>query len=168
MCIPLLALLALGLGGCLVSRQPLIAPGEAAFPLPDLASAERLKPKGETEWEHDTNQAARRAGSSYIVTDEDGEEMELTLKRIGQTTFVAQSKSKEGDYVYGLLVFNSGKIYEYGVDCPDFAAEEAQRYGIVAKPDSDDCTVTSIEGLEAGYLAYLRKGGKPSGVYVLR
>ena len=42
--IVLLAALALGLGGCLVSEAPLIAPGEAAFPLPDLTSAERFKP----------------------------------------------------------------------------------------------------------------------------
>jgi hypothetical protein len=166
--IPLLALLALGLGGCLVSQEPLIAPGEAAFPLADLASAERLRPKGETEWEHDANEGARRAGSSYIVTHEDGDEIELTLKRIAQNIFIAQSKSKEGGYIYGLLVFDTDRIYEYGVDCPDFNAEEAQRYGIVASKDSDDCTVTSAQGLAAGYLAYLKKGHKPSGVYVLR
>jgi hypothetical protein len=166
--IALLTGIALGLSGCLVSQDPLVAPGEAAFPLADLASAERLRPKGETDWEHDDNEAARRTGSSYIVTHEDGEEMELTLKRIAQNTFIAQSKTKEGEYIYGLLVFGPDRIYEYGVDCPDFNAEEAQRYGIVSSKDSDDCTVSSVEGLAAGYLAYLKKGHKPSGVYVFR
>ena len=96
--------------------------------------------------------------------------MELTLKRIAQNTFIAQSKSKDkdGEYIYGLLVFEPDRIYEYGVDCPDFTAEEAQRYGIVHDKDSDDCTVTSAQGLADAYLAYLKKGRKPSGLYLLR
>jgi hypothetical protein len=32
----------------------------------------------------------------------------------------------------------------------------------------DDCSVTSAQGLAAGYLAQLQKGSKPSGAYVLR
>ena len=43
-CLALLAALALGLSGCLVSQFPIIAPGEAAFPLADRVSAERFKP----------------------------------------------------------------------------------------------------------------------------
>lgn len=33
---------------------------------------------------------------------------------------------------------------------------------------ADDCSVTSAQGLAAGYLAQLQKGSKPSGAYVLR
>lgn len=165
--IVLLAALALGLGGCLVSEAPLIAPGEAAFPLPDRTSAERFKPKGDSDWEHDANESAYRAGSSYVVTHEDGDEMELTLKRIAPDTFIAQTKSKDSGYLYGLLVFKGNEIYEYAVDCTDFEPAELQRYGIV-KNDSDDCTVTSAQGLADGYLAYLQKGKRPNGAYVLR
>jgi len=164
--IVLLAVLALGLSGCLVSEGPLIAPSEAAFPLPDHATAERFKPGESGGWEHDTNESAYRADTSYIVTHEDGDEMELTLKRIAQNTFIAQTKGKEGGYLYGLLVFEGNTIYEYAIDCDDFSPTEQQRYGLVKK--DDDCSVTSAQGLAAGYLAQLQKGGKPSGTYVLR
>jgi hypothetical protein len=43
-----------------------------------------------------------------------------------------------------------------------------QRYGIVHDKDGDDCTVSSAQGLADAYLAYLKKGPKPSGLYVLR
>jgi len=42
------------------------------------------------------------------------------------------------------------------------------RYGIVHDKDGDDCTVSSAQGLADAYLAYLKKGPKPSGLYVLR
>ncbi|GEM_PF-3533131 len=161
-----LAAVLLGLSGCLVSQGPLIGSGEAAFPLADRVSAERFKP-GDNGWEHDANESAYRSGSGYVVTHEGGDEMELTLKRIAQNTFIAQTRSSEGEYMYGLLVFKGNEIYEYNVDCSDFDDSEIERYGIVRK-DSDDCTVTSSEGLSAAYLAYLQKGGKPSGAYVLR
>jgi hypothetical protein len=167
LCIAVLAALTLGLSGCLVSERPLIAAGDAAFPLPDRVSAERFKP-GDNGWEHDTNETAYRAGASYVVTHEDGEEMELTLERIAQNTFIAQTKASDGGYMYGLLVFDGGRIFEYNVDCSDFDAAESQRYGIVKKGDSDDCTVTSTRGLAAAYIAYLQQNKKPSGLYVLR
>jgi hypothetical protein len=162
----LLAALALGLSGCLVSQFPIIAPGEAAFPLADRVSAERFKPGDNNNWEHDTNESAYRAGAGYVVTHENGEEMELTLKRIAQNTFIAQTKGKEGGYLYGLLVSEGNTIYEYAIDCDDFSPEEQQRYGLVKQ--DDDCSVTSVQGLAAGYLAQLQKSGKPSGAYVLR
>jgi hypothetical protein len=165
-CLALLAALALGLSGCLVSQFPIIAPGEAAFPLADRVSAERFKPGENNSWEHDANESAYRAGAGYVVTHENGDEMELTLKRIAQNTFIAQTKEKEGDYLYGLLVFEGNTIYEYAIDCDDFSLAEQQQYGLVKK--DDDCSVTSAQGLAAGYLAQLQKGSKPSGAYVLR
>jgi hypothetical protein len=90
--------------------------------------------------------------------------MELTLKRIAQNTFIAQTKGKEGDYLYGLLVFEGNTIYEYAIDCDDFSLAEQQQYGLVKK--DDDCSVTSAA--PPVYLAQLQKGSKPSGAYVLR
>ena len=72
-------------------------------------------PARTTGWEHDANESAYRAGAGYVVTHENGDEMELTLKRIAQNTFIAQTKGKEGDYLYGLLVFEGNTIYEYAV-----------------------------------------------------
>ncbi|HLJ22183.1 MAG TPA: hypothetical protein VKU84_18390 [Stellaceae bacterium] len=166
--IALLAVLALGLSGCLVSEGPLVAPGEAAFPLPDRASAERLSPNSDnTGWQHQANDSAYRSGSAYIVKRENSDdEMELTLKRIAENTFIAQTKGGEGGYLYGLLVFQGNTIYEYDVDCDDFDEGEARRYGLVKK--DEDCTVTSAQGLAAGYLAQLQKGRKPDTAYVLR
>ncbi len=159
--------LALGLSGCLVSEEPLVAPGEAAFPLPDRASAERFHPDGNNGWAHEANDTAYRAGAAYIVTRENGDEMEMTLKRIAQDTFIAQAKGSDGGYLYGFLVFKGSTIYEYAPDCEDFDAGEMQRYGIVKKSDGDDCTVSSAQGLAAAYLDYLRKGKGASTAYVL-
>ena len=64
-----MAALALGLSGCLVSQDPLIAPSEVAFPLPDRVTAERFKPGESGGWEHDTNESAYRAGSSPEVDE---------------------------------------------------------------------------------------------------
>src|SRR6516225_6246576 len=88
--IAFLAALTLGLSGCLVSQTPIIAPGEAAFPMPDRVNAQHFK-QGDNGWEYDFDQTAYRAGSSYIVTHSDGDS-EVTLKRIAQDTFIAQSK----------------------------------------------------------------------------
>ena len=163
--IALFTVLALGLGGCLVSEGPIIAPGEAAFPLPDRASAERFT-LSDNNWTHQAYDSAYRSGSGYVVTREDGDEMEMTLKRIAQNTFIAQIKGSEG-YMYGLLVFQGNTIYEYAPDCEDFNAAEMQRYGLVKK-DGDDCTVTSAQGLAAAYLAQLQKGLRAGTAYVLR
>lgn len=166
--IALLAVLAVGLSGCLVSEDPIITSGEAAFPLPDRVSAERLKPGENGGWQHDADETAYRSGTGYVVTHEGGDEMELTLKRIAQNTFIAQTKSGDGGFMYGLLVFQGNTIYEYGIDCDDFSPSELQRYGLLKKDDGDDCTVTSAQGLAAGYLAQLQKGKNPNGAYVLR
>jgi hypothetical protein len=170
--VTLLAALTLALSGCLVSEGPLVGPGDAAFPLPDRVSAERFHPDGNNGWTHEAYDNAYRSGSAYIVTHENGDQIEVTLKRIGQNTFIAQSRSGkgEGGYMYGLLVFEgNGTIYEYQVDCGDFDAGEQQRYGLIKKPDSDaDCTVTSAQGLAAAYLAYQRKGKAPDIAYTLR
>ncbi len=164
--IALLAAVTLGLSGCLVSEEPLIAPGEAAFPLPNQASAERFKP-GDNGWEHDEDDSARRDGSRYVLTTPSGA-MELTFRRIAENTYMVQSRTDpNADYIYGLIVVDGGKVYEYGIDCTDFDATELLSYGIVKK-DNDDCTVTSANGLAAGSLAVLRKGKKPNGLYVLR
>lgn len=160
------AALALCLGGCLVSEAPLILAGEAAYPLADKVNAERLRPEG-GKWEHDSNESAYRSGAAYVMVHEDRTESELLLKRIAQNTFVAQTKSDQGGYMYGLLTFEGSTIYEYDLDCEDFDAAERGRYGLVAK-EGDDCVVTSIQGLATGYLAKLQAGRKPSGAYVLR
>jgi hypothetical protein len=39
---------------------------------------------------------------------------------------------------------------------------------LVAVKDSDDCAANSAQGLAEGYLAQLKKGRKPGGLYVLR
>jgi hypothetical protein len=162
----LAAALALCLGGCLVSEAPLIATGEAAYPLADKVTAERVKPNGD-KWEHDVDDSAYRSGPYYIMVNEDGRESELLLKRIAQNTFIAQVRTDRESYMYGLLVFEGGTIYEYDVECDEFDAAERARYGLVAK-DGDDCAVTSIQGLGAAYLARVQAGGKPSGAYLLR
>jgi hypothetical protein len=164
--VALLAVLALGLSGCLVSEGPLIAPGDAAFPLPDRASAERFTFGDDKKWAHQANDTAYRAGSGYVVTREDGDEMEMTLKHIAQNTFIAQVKNGDGGYMYGLLVFQGNTIYEYAPDCEDFTEVEKQRFGLVKK--DDDCTVTSVQGLADAYLAQLQKGIHAGTSYVLR
>ena len=167
--IAFLAALTLGLSGCLVSEGPLVGPGEAAFPLQDRVKAERFTPNTDNSgWTHQAYDSAYRSGSAYVVTRENSDDqMELTLKRIAQNTFIAQTKGGEGGYLYGLLVFQGDTIYEYDIDCEDFNASELQRYGLVKK-DESDCTVTSAQGLAAAYLAQLQKGRRASTAYVLR
>lgn len=159
--------LTLGLSGCLVSEDSLISPGEAAFPLPDRVTAERFT-FTDNNWTHAAYDTAYRSGSGYIVKRENSDdEMVLTLKRIWQNTFIAQTAGQDGGYMYGLLVFEGSTIYEYAPDCEDFSAAELQRYGLVMK-EGDDCTVTSAQGLAAAYLAQLQKGIRPGTAYVLR
>ncbi len=165
-CSALLAALAFALSGCLVSEGPLIGPGEAAFPLPDRASAERFTYGDDKRWAHQAYDSAYRSGSGYVVTREDGDEMEMTLKRIAQDTFIAQTKNPDGGYMYGLLVFQGNTIYEYAPDCEDFTAAEKQRFGLIQK--DDDCTVTSVRGLADAYITQLQKGIRSGTSYVLR
>ena len=164
--IAFLGALTLGLSGCLVSEGPLIGPADAAFPLPDRVSAERFTFGDDKKWAHQANDSAYRSGSGYVVTREDGDEMEMTLKRIAQNTFIAQVKNSDGGYMYGLLVFQGNTIYEYAPDCEDFTAAEKQRFGLVQK--DDDCTVTSVQGLADAYAGQLGKGIQAGTSYVLR
>lgn len=165
--IVVLAALTLGLGGCLVSERPLVSPSEAAFPLPDRASAERFTLNADNNgWNHQAYDSAYRSGSTYVIKRENSDgEMVLTFKRIAENTFIAQDGS-DGGYMYGLLVFQGKTIYEYDVDCDEFNDAEKQRYGFITK--DEDCTVTSAQGLAAAYLAKLQAGHRPSTAYVLR
>lgn len=164
-----IVLLTLGLSGCLVSEDPLIAPEEAAFPLPDRVSAERFSPGSESNgWTHQAYDSAYRSGSTYIVKREGSEdETVLTFKRIAQNTFIVQTGSGDGGYMYGLLVLKGDTLYEYDIDCEDFNAAEMQRYGLFKK-DGDDCGVTSAQGLAEAYLDRLQSGRRPDTAYVVR
>jgi hypothetical protein len=141
--VALLAALTLGLSGCLVSEGPLIAPGEAAFPLPDRVNAERFSPNSDKNgWTHQAYDSAYRSGSTYVVKREGSDdETVLTFKRVAPNTFIAQANGSEGGYMYGLLVFQGNTLYEYDIDCEDFDDAEMPRYGLVKK-DGGDCTVT--------------------------
>lgn len=159
--------LALGLSGCLVSQAPLIAPGEAAFPLPDGARAEHLICGSEGACEVQGESTARRSSTGYVLKIEgQDDEGEFLLKPISQTAFIAQAKTEEG-YLYGLLVFDSRTINQYDVECQDFSGDELQRYGLSPK-EGKDCTVASIDGLASAYLAFLKRSPKPSEAYILR
>jgi len=111
---------------------------------------------------------ARRSGAHYILRNEEqDEEIEFVLKPISRDTFIAQAKTEDGGYLYGLLVFDGRTINKYDVECRDFGSDELQRYGLSPK-EGDDCTVTSIEGLASAYLAFLKRNPKPSEAYILR
>ena len=163
----LLTVLTLGLGGCLVSESPLIGPGEAAFPLPDRVTAERFT-LTDDKWTHEAYDSAYRSGAGYVVKRENSDdETVLTFKRIAQNTFIAQTESGDGGYMYGLLVLKGDTLYEYDLDCEDFNAAEMQRYGLFKK-DGDNCGVTSAQGLAGAYLDQLQRGRRPNTAYVLR
>jgi hypothetical protein len=160
--------LVLGLSGCLVSQAPLIAPGEAAFPLPDGARAEHLTCGSEEPCETQGESTTRRSGAGYVLRNEgQDEEVEFLLKAISRNAFIAQTKTEEGGYLYGLLVVDGRTVNKYDVECQDFSSDDQQRYGLSPK-DGDDCTVTSIEGLTSAYLAFLKRSPKPSEAYILR
>ena len=119
---PVLAVLlsALVLAGCYISKQPLIVPAAADYPIADAAHFDAYTPAG-SGWRKLVGRTVRRAGGYYVYV-EDGRpkpSLPFLLKRVAPNLYVAQlSDRASGEFAYELIRFAGTPAIQYHGTCP--------------------------------------------------
>lgn len=114
----------LALTGCYVSKQPLITPATADYPVPDGAHFAAFVPAG-AKWLAHGGRTLRRSGAYYVYVDDRGGKPSLPflLKRIRPGLFVAQlsdnaDPAQAREHAYELIDFDGKTAIQYSGTCP--------------------------------------------------
>ncbi len=132
------------LGGCFVSKSPLINPDNAVYPIQSITLYEESG--GE-----DGTVTLVRSGDVYLdVSGED--ESEYQLLEIDENLYLAQMRVEgddDGDsWIYGILQFQGDKFQILAPLCRDVPESELNSIGIAKGADEYSCAISSLEQLE--------------------
>jgi hypothetical protein len=166
--------LAMALGACFESAQPLIAPGNADFPFNTgvrYTFYEWDKDKG--IWQPSETGTVNREGDHYVQLDDGGlvkDAKPFLLKSIGNGYFVAQQPN-EMVYVYDLLRIQGDIVYQYGMPCTD-ADKTFADDGLLDSFTKDTqygntCTVSDFDKLTQVLRTIAKDRPQPQGMYAL-
>jgi len=164
--------LAIALGACFESVQPLIAAKDADFPFTSTfryTLYEWDKEKG--TWQPSETGTVNRDGDHYVQLDDGGlvkEAKPFLLKSIGNGYFVAQQPNN-AVYIYDLVRIQGDIVYQYGMPC----TEADQKYADQGLLDSFmkdaqfgyTCRVSSFEKLAQVLRAIANDRPQPQGMY---
>ena len=152
---------ALGLGGCLVSEEPVLdAASGSARPLPpgDYVSCP-LDPEKDDDCQ--ALSVADGGGGLYKMTADDEDPVGMRFRRVGRNAYAVQSDEGGDDYVYYYGAGDAKRFLLTMMMCSDLPA--SLRDGLIAAGDleteDDDystCTVKTLKGLTASAKAYYR------------
>jgi hypothetical protein len=157
----LVVLACIALASCFTSKEPLIGPGDAAFPYERIDFAEVGQPDNPQTWTHQ--------GDAYVwrpKPDEDGEAL-VRLKAIGDGLYLVQLEypgEKGTERLYGVIRADLAamRVYSYATIKPD-AFEPLPGLSLC---DSSVC----IDDVDA-YLGYAKSliaaGTPPEAEYVI-
>jgi hypothetical protein len=168
------ALLALGLSGCYVSKQPFITAANADYPLKDGARFAAFLPRGK-DWRPDKGRTVRRIGDHYVYAN-DGETEQsppFLFKRIARNRYVAQMSDssdprKVTEFYYQLIVFDGTTAIQYQATCnprPEWLTR-----GLIEKTEdtsTERCLFSSLDKL-ATVLQEAAKNAAPEAKFVLK
>jgi hypothetical protein len=157
----LAAILSFGLGGCFVSTDPLISPAASDHPWAALRGQHFDWEDG--KWKLHGAVSLSREGAYYVLKSDDSDEaMRFLLHHIGPDRYIAQaedlSDKAHPTYVYGLIVVEGNRIYEYGFD------DQSSQCGVPGidppalhlRPSDDGCGVTSLDALTTIFRALMK------------
>lgn len=154
-------LLPLTLGGCFVSSDPLISPATADYPWSALRGQHFEWDDG--SWKLKGVASLKRDGDDYVLTsDETDEAMRFLLRRFEPDHYIAQAADRSDEdhpsYIYGLIVVEGNRIYEYGFD------DQSSQCGVQGidpgalhlRPSDDGCGVPSLDAIATIFRALMK------------
>ena len=168
------ALFSFGLTGCFVSPTPLIAPGEAEFPVATPKVVDDMHADGTA-----SPLRLERQGGVYVLIDrnakKDGKTVpevkhRFVVRGIGDGLYVAQRFGDNGvcPCTFGLIEMAGKRIgaYEFGSfgSSQQLSPEEMARYGVTVEGTS--YRLSSFEKTAALFRSLLERP-RPDDVYVL-
>ena len=139
--------LALALGGCLTSRQPLFAEASAVAPLGDggrYLAYERIG----NRYKRDETLQLRRSGAGYDYINEKGAVTPVTLHPLGKNLFAVQAKADDGGYNYARLRLRGDTGFIEVADCDKQNPKKLAALGIVVKVNDLAKALTGREDAE--------------------
>ncbi len=168
----LLALLALALAGCFVSKTALIQPDQAAHVFNGRTTYTRssLADDGKT-WVEDEKGSLRQVDGGYVAhSDEDKDDAPIRLRQAFEDFYVTQQDG-DGEFYYDLARIDGDSLYLYHFTCGD----EDQRHvnaGLIdslrGKGDDLRCNVSDFGKLVQVFKARLGAGALPKSLYVIK
>jgi hypothetical protein len=132
------------LGGCFVSKSPLISPDNAVYPFQSITLYEESG--GE-------DGAVTLTRSDDVYLDVSGEDKsEYLLAEIDENLYLAQMRVEDDDdgvsWIYGIVQFQGDKFQILAPLCSDVPEDALNSVGIVKGADENFCTISSLEQLE--------------------
>ena len=166
--------LAMGLGACFESAQPLISTANADFPFTTTARYTFYEwNKEQKTWQPSETGTVSRDGDHYVQIDDGGltqDAKPFLLKSIGDGYFIAQQPS-DVIYIYDLLKIQGDVVYQFGMACADADKKFAdQRLIDSFTKDSyggNSCKVSDFDKLKQVLFAIAKDRPQPQGMYTL-
>jgi hypothetical protein len=166
--------LAIALGACFESAQPLIAAKDADFPFQSTIRYTFYEwDKAKSTWQASETGTVNRDGDHYVQLDDGGlvkDAAPFLLKSIGNGYFIAQQPNN-AVYIYDLLRFQGDIVYQYGIACADADKKYADQ-GLVDSFTKDTqfgntCRVSSFAKLSQTLRAIANDRPQPQGMFTI-
>ena len=165
---------AMAVGACFESAQPLISAKGADFPLgTNLRYTFYEWDKEKKTWQPSETGMVNREGDHYVQIDDGGlvrDAKPFLLKSIGDGYFVAQQPD-DRVYIYDLLKIQGDVVYQFGMPCTDTDKKFADQ-GLLDSFMKDTsygntCRVSDFDKLKQVLFAIAKERPQPQGMYAL-
>jgi len=166
--------LAMVLGACFESAQPLISAGNADFPFTTTVRYTFYEWDKEMKtWQPSETGTVNRDGDHYVQLDDGGlvkDARPFLLKSIGNGYFIAQQPN-EMAYMYDLLKIQGDVVYQFGMPCADadktFADQGLLDSFVKDTQWGNTCRVSDFDKLKQVLFAIAKDRPQPQGMYAL-
>ena len=166
--------LAMALGACFESAQPLISSGNADFPFTTNVRYTFYEwDKEKKGWQPSETGTVNRDGDHYVQIDDGGltqDAKPFLLKSIGNGYYIAQQPN-DMVYIYDLMKIQGDVVYQFGMPCTDADKTFAdQRLLDSFTKDSfggNSCRVSDFDKLAQVLLAIAKERPQPQGMYAI-
>ena len=165
--------LALVVGACFESAQPLISSASADFP---FAKSFRYAfyewDKEAKTWQPSGTGTINRDGDHYVQIDDGGlvqEAKPFLMKSVGDGYFIAQQPN-EMSYIYDLLKIQGDVVYQFGMPCEDADkkyADQGLLDGFMETQYGNTCRVSNFDKLRQVMFAIAKERPQPKGMYAI-
>jgi hypothetical protein len=164
---------AMAVGACFESAQPLISAKSADFPLgTNLRYTFYEWDKEKKTWQPSETGMVNRDGDHYVQIDDGGlvkDAKPFLLKSIGNGYFIAQQPN-EMAYIYDLLKIQGDVVYQFGMPCEDADKKFADQ-GLLDRfmetQYGNTCRVSDFDKLKQVLFAIAKERPQPQGMYAI-
>ena len=165
---------AMAVGACFESAEPLILAKGADFPLgTNLRYTFYEWDKEKKTWQPSETGMVNREGDHYVQIDDGGlvrDAKPFLLKSIGDGYFIAQQPD-DRVYIYDLLKIQGDVVYQFGMPCMDadkkFADQGLLDSFMKETQYGNTCRVSDFDKLKQVLFAIAKERPQPQGMYAL-